>query len=161
MEYQIAKAGPADEVPNHLLLLADENQELIDAYLSASDVYRLTIEGWVVGICLLQVKGEIMNIAVEPAYQGRGLGRALLNHISEVARQQGLARLVIKTGNSSIRQIQLYQQQGFDLVQVNYNYFLEHYPEPIWENGIQCRHQLVFEQTLDFPPNDQVRAGNA
>lgn len=157
MEYQIAKAGPADEVPNHLLLLADENQELIDAYLTGSDGYRLTVAGQIVGIGLLRVKdgtGEIMNIAVEPAYQGRGLGRALLNHMSEVARQQGLARLVIKTGNSGIRQIQLYQQQGFDLVGVNYNYFLEHYPEPIWENGIQCRHQLVFEQTLDAQRND-------
>jgi len=85
-----------------------------------------------------------MNIAVEPACQGRGFGKALLRHAVEVARQQGLQRLIIKTGNFGIRQFALYQQQGFDLVAVNYNYFLDAYPEPIWENGIQCKHQLVF-----------------
>ncbi|GAB4002729.1 hypothetical protein GCM10028807_61910 [Spirosoma daeguense] len=89
-----------------------------------------------------------MNVAVEPDYQGKGLGRALLNHVINVARKQGETRVLIKTGNSGISQIALYQQLGFDLVAVNYDYFLKTYPEPIWENGIQCKHQLVFALRL-------------
>jgi ribosomal protein S18 acetylase RimI-like enzyme len=132
----------------HLLLLADENQQLIDRYLPHSQIYLFTNDDQIQGICLLQItgdSGEIVNIAVEPAYQSQGIGKALLNHVKGIAHQQGLQRLVIKTGNSGIGQIALYQQQGFDLVAVNYNYFLKNYPTPIWENRIQCKHQLVFE----------------
>ena len=149
-DYLISRAQPNEILP-HLLLLGDENQQLIDAYLPRSQAYRLTVRDQIVGICLLQVNeqtGEIMNIAVEPAYQGQGLGKALLRHVIEAARQQELERLIIKTGNSGIGQIALYQQQGFELIGVNYNYFLQVYPNPIWENGIQCKHQLVFALTL-------------
>ena len=148
MDYLITRSQAADEPPGHLLLLGDENQQLIDAYLPLSQVYLLTVEARVEGICVLYIQhqvGEIMNIAVEPAYQGKGLGKALLSHMIEVAKQQHLLRLVIKTGNSGIGQLALYQQQGFDLVHVKYNYFLQAYPKPIWENRIQCKHQLIFE----------------
>lgn len=66
----------------------------------------------------------------------------------EVARQQGVPRLLIKTGNSGIGQLALYQQLDFNLISVNYDYFLRAYPHPIWENNIRCRHQLVFELIL-------------
>lgn len=151
MAYFIAQARPDEPLPMHLLLLGDENQRLINEYLPQCLIYLLKDEEQIQGICLLQVRqttGEIMNIAVEPSSQGQGFGRALLVYVTEVARQLNLQKLVIKTGNSGIGQIALYQQQGFDLAHVNYNYFLEAYPEPIWENRIQCKHQLVFELML-------------
>ncbi len=147
MGYIVRRSQVNSELPYDLLLLADENPQLVDAYLPVCQAYLLVVDEQVCGVYLLRVDGqigEIMNIAVEPACQGRGFGKALLRHAVEVARQQGLQRLIIKTGNFGIRQFALYQQQGFDLVAVNYNYFLDAYPEPIWENGIQCKHQLVF-----------------
>ncbi|UHG90946.1 GNAT family N-acetyltransferase [Spirosoma oryzicola] len=151
MSYLIDQAQPSERVPMHLLLLADENQQLVEAYLPLSQVYLLKDLDQVVGICLLQIQqstGEIMNIAVEPAHQGKGFGKALLAHVTDAARQQGLERLVIKTGNSSIGQMALYQQHGFDLIHVNYDYFTRNYPNPIWENRIRCKHQLIFELSL-------------
>lgn len=151
MDYSISKVQSGDQIPHHLLLLADENQQFIDAYLPLSQVYLLKVHDQIQGICLLQVTGkagEIMNIAVDPAYQGRGLGKALLHHVFRVARAQGLQQLLIKTGNSGIGQIALYQQMGFNLVSVNYNHFLQAYTSPIWENNIQCKHQLVFKLIL-------------
>lgn len=148
MIYSISKAQPNEALPKHLLLLADENPDLIAVYLQYSESFLLKVDNQILGVCLIQQKeqiGEIMNIAIEPAFQGQGLGKALLQHVIRCAREQGLQRLLIKTGNSGIGQIALYQQQGFDLVAVNYNYFLEAYPQPIWENGIRCKHQLVFE----------------
>jgi ribosomal protein S18 acetylase RimI-like enzyme len=73
----------------------------------------------------------------------------LISYVINVAQQAGLDQLVIKTGNSGIAQIALYQQLGFDLIGVNYNYFLEHYSQEIWENKIQCKHQLVFTLGLE------------
>jgi len=151
VEYVIAPKKSSDQIPYHLLLLADENPHLIEAYLPLSQVYLLFIGPQVQGVYLLRVdslEAEIMNIAIEPAYQGKGLGKALLAHAIKEGKAKGLQRLQIKTGNSSIRQISLYQQQGFDLIAVNYNFFLESYPLPIWENNIQCKHQLIFELVL-------------
>ncbi len=151
MQYLITKKKSSDQIPHHLLALADENPQLIEAYLPVSEVYLLFIGQQVRGVYLLRVDnlmGEIMNIAVDPLYQGKGLGKALLAHAREVGKAKGLQRLLIKTGNSGIGQISLYQQQGFDLVDVHYNYFLEAYPLPIWENNIQCKHQLIFELAL-------------
>ena len=42
----------------------------------------------------------------------------------------------------------LYQQEGFDLVAVDRDYFVRNYAEPIWENGIRCRHRLILEKRL-------------
>lgn len=131
-----------------LLLLADENPQLIAAYLPLCEVYLLKLEGQVQGVGLLQFQeqeAEIVNLAVAPSYQGQGWGKTLLLHLIEAARHQGCPRLLIRTGNSSIHPFALYQRVGFNLIDVRYNYFLEAYPQPIWENQIQCRHQLILE----------------
>lgn len=151
MNYLI-REGRADEpMPYDLLLLADENRALIDAYLPGSQVYVLEIDGQVVGVGLLRITdsvGEIMNIAVAPDYQREGLGRALLRALTDAAGRQGIRRRLIATGNSGIGQIALYQQEGFDLIDIDRDYFLRHYPQPIRENGIQCKHRLIFQKTL-------------
>ena len=42
----------------------------------------------------------------------------------------------------------LYQQEGFDLKVLDRDYFVRNYPEPIWENGVQCRHRLILEKEI-------------
>lgn len=151
MTVTIRRTERASEVPYPLLLLADENPRLIETYLPRSQIYVLRVDGSVRGVCLLTTEGdtgEIVNVAIDPDVQGKGLGKQLVQYVIEAARGQSLADLLIKTANSGIHQIKLYQQVGFDLVAVNYGYFLENYPASIWENGIQARHQLVFRLTL-------------
>jgi aminoglycoside 6'-N-acetyltransferase I len=153
MNYHIRKHRPDEPTPYALLLLADENQLLVDAYLPNSQIYVLEMDGKAIGVGVLQITGtagEIMNIAVAPEYQRNGLGRALIQALTDAAVRKGAGQLRIATGNSGINQIAFYQQQGFDLVALNRDHFLRHYPEPIWENGIQCKHQLIFEKILVF-----------
>ncbi len=149
MNYQIREHRADEPIPYALLLLADESRALIDGYLPKSQLYVLEIDRQVVGVGVLQVNGlagEIMNIAVAVEHQRNGLGRGLLRKLIEVAHEQGVVRLKIATGNSGIGQIALYQQEGFELISLDRDYFLRHYPEPIWENGIQCKHQLIFQK---------------
>lgn len=151
MDYLIREHRPDEPMTYDLLLLADENQALIDKYLPDSQVHVLETGGKVIGVGVLQINdtaGEIMNIAIAPNHQRSGLGRALLKALAEAARQQGVQRLRIATGNCGIGQIALYQQEGYDLMAIDRNYMLRNYPNPIWENGIQCKHQLIFEKTL-------------
>jgi aminoglycoside 6'-N-acetyltransferase I len=42
-KYLIRTLLPEEEIPYHLLLLADETKEAIDKYLTAADIYLLEI----------------------------------------------------------------------------------------------------------------------
>ena len=64
------------------------------------------------------------------------------------APAQDVELLRICTGTSAVGPMMLYQQEGFDLVAVDRDYFVRNYAEPIWENGIQCRHRLILEKRL-------------
>jgi ribosomal-protein-alanine N-acetyltransferase len=57
--------------------------------------------------------GHILNIAVDPAYRRKGLGKRLLEYALDYCRQLGAERveLEVRTGNSAA--IALYQKYGF------------------------------------------------
>ena len=59
----------------------------------------------------------IENIAVAPAYQGRGLGKALMAHAEGRARTLGMAQLRLLTAHVMEGNIRLYQSLGFQIDQ--------------------------------------------
>ena len=142
----IRQLASDETVPYDLLLLADPSKTVIDRYLSASTVFVAEMNRQSVGACVLfpleAGAVEIKNVAVQPAYQGRGIGTALLSHAIRVAERQGFKTLCIGTANSSVGQLLLYQKLGFEIDRVKKNFFLKHYDEPLFENGIQCKHLI-------------------
>jgi putative acetyltransferase len=73
-------------------------------------------EGAVLGTIALARKpgyGEVKSMFVAPAARGRGVARALLDHVEGVARQMGLPLLRLETGNLLTAAIALYEAQGF------------------------------------------------
>jgi len=150
-ETTIRKLATNEKMPYDLLLLADPSVTMINSYLPFSDVYVLEQKKQVIAVYVLLKDNdamEIKNIAVSPAHQGKGLGKILLQDAAQRARAGGFRKLCIGTGNSSIAQLYLYQRQGFEITAVRKNYFTTHYSEPIYENGIQCRHMIVLEKWL-------------
>lgn len=144
--------GTGDELPYDLLLLADPSREIIDSYIRDSRVYVALIGDVRVGVYVLtpleDKKAEVKNIAVHESWQGRGLGKQLLTDAAIKARELGFRTLVIGTGNSSVAQLYLYQRSGFEITAIRKDFFIQHYPEPIYENGIQCKHMIMLEKTL-------------
>ena len=140
------------QCPYHLLELADPSRAQIDAYLATGTCHVAIHDDTIVGVLVLDeidaTRLEVKNIAVAPTEQGKGLGKRLLAYASVLAREDGYKTLVIGTGNSSIGQLTLYQKVGFELVRIEKDYFVKHYPEPIIENGIPCRHKLVLEKAV-------------
>lgn len=63
-----------------LLLLADEQENMVDRYLERGTMYVLEDNG-VKAECVVTDEGdgvlELKNIAVEPEFQGRGYGKPL------------------------------------------------------------------------------------
>ena len=55
----------------------------------------------------------VINIAVDPALQGRGVGRRLLAHAEALAGAAGLPALRLFTNARMVRNIAIYQQAGY------------------------------------------------
>ena len=142
----------AADPPYPLLLEADPDRSKIEAYLPGSACFVARLGGSVVGVIVARKQGdeaEIMNVAVKEIFRRRGIARKLLRHVAgEWAPAEKVKLLRICTGSSSSAPLMLYQQEGFDLKAIDRDYFVRAYPEPIWENGIQCRHRLVLEKRL-------------
>lgn len=149
LQMRLLEKGGA--VPYELLLLADPARELIDSYIFDATCYVAYLDHTQVGVyALLEQEdiAEIKNIAVADQYQGKGIGKYLLHHACQTAKEHGWTRIRIGTGNSSIGQLYLYQQQGFEITGVVKDFFTQHYPDPIYENGIACKHMILLEKTL-------------
>lgn len=92
-----------DHLP--LLLLADEQEDMVERYLARGTMFVLDMDGATAGVCVVTDEGdrvlEIKNLAVDPAYQRRGLGRALIEFVADRARGRYDA-LQVGTGDSPL-----------------------------------------------------------
>jgi len=141
-----------EPIPYELLLDADPSMEAIERYLPFSEIHVATLKGKVIGtIVLYRLNAnelEIKNIAVEESLQGNGIGGLMLKYATEIAIAKRAKILVIGTANSSVAQLYLYQRNGFEITGIKQNFFLDNYPEPIFENDIQCKHLIMLSKQL-------------
>jgi ribosomal protein S18 acetylase RimI-like enzyme len=69
------------------------------------------------GFCMLSIGdgiGEVVAVAVDPLWQGRGIGRALMQAIIEDARGMGIRLLVLKTAIRNLPAQGLFRRIGFE-----------------------------------------------
>jgi ribosomal protein S18 acetylase RimI-like enzyme len=136
---------PYLEAPIELLLEADPSREKLNAYLPNSICYVAKRHDALVGAYVVQgiAPGiyELMSIAVSPEQQRKGIGTILLKHAVATVGDLGARRLEVGTGSFGY-QLAWYQREGFRVVAVDRNFFLENYPEPIYEHGIQLKDML-------------------
>lgn len=139
-------------MPLELLLLADPSKIIVEDYVAKGECFIAENEEQTIGVYVLLPTRpqtvEIVNVAVAENYQGKGIGKSLVSHAIRVAKTQGYKTIEIGTGNSSIGQLALYQKCGFRIVSVDHNYFIKHYSEEIYENGIQCIDMIRLSQDL-------------
>jgi len=144
--WEIKKIGSSKDIPLKLLLSADPDRKSIEKYLESGIKYAVFSRTIIIGIAIVHEKqedcAEIMNIAVEPNYQHMGVGRSLLEFVISDAKKIGVGRLEVGTGNSSVFQLLLYQQCGFRISGIDFDYFRRNYILPIYENGIECRDMI-------------------
>ena len=60
--------------------------------------------------------GEVKRMYVAPWARGRGLGRALLAELDGAARELGLSRLLLETGDAQPEAVALYASAGWERV---------------------------------------------
>jgi GNAT superfamily N-acetyltransferase len=72
--------------------------------------------------------GEVKRMWVSPSARGLGLGRALLDHLEELARTLGYTRVVLDTNGSLTEAIALYGSRGYEEIdRYNDNPYAEHW----------------------------------
>lgn len=132
-----------------LLLLADEQEDMIDRYLEKGTMYVLDDNG-VKAECVVTDEGnrilEIKNIAVEPDSQGMGYGRRLIEAIVELYASD-FDTLRVGTGDSPLT-IPFYEKCGFKRHHAIKNFFIDNYDHPIFEGGVQLIDMIYLEQPI-------------
>ena len=132
-----------------LLLLADEQENMIDLYLERGTMYVL-YDNELKSECVVTDEGngilEIKNIATEPAFHRKGYGKALIEFLSEKYKEQ-YSILQVGTGDSPST-INFYEKCGFIRSHIVKNFFIDNYNKPIYENGIQLVDMIYLRKKL-------------
>ncbi|GHU67677.1 N-acetyltransferase [Clostridia bacterium] len=133
-----------------LLLLADEQENMIDLYLDRGTLFTLYDGGELRSVCVVTDEGggnfEIQNLATYAQYQGRGYGRSLINHVCEYYKGMG-STMLVGTGDSPLT-IPFYERSGFTLSHRIVNYIVDHYDKPIFEAGVQLKDKVYLKRSL-------------
>jgi ribosomal-protein-alanine N-acetyltransferase len=66
-----------------------------------------------VGMMLAYDEGQITNVAVHPDERRQGMGRALMDAVTQEARARGFVRIALEVRESNRAAIQLYERDGF------------------------------------------------
>ena len=132
-----------------LLLLADEQEDMIDRYLERGAMYVLEDDG-VKAECVVTDEGdgvlELKNIAVKPGFQGKGYGKALVGFLVRTYKDQYTV-LQVGTGDSPST-IPFYESCGFRRHHLVKNFFTDYYDHPIYECGVQLVDMVYLQREM-------------
>lgn len=132
-----------------LLLLADEQEDMIDRYLDRGRMYVL-FDDDVKSECVVTDEGngvlEIKNIATAPAHQKKGYAKALIDFVCR--EYKGRFRIVqVGTGDSPLT-VPFYEKCGFVRSHIIPDFFTDNYDHPIYECGIKLTDMVYFKKNL-------------
>ena len=148
MNIELISRGKKQYLP--LLLLADEQESMIDRYLERGDLYVGTENGQTLALCVITQEGdglfELKNLAVAPAFQRQGYGRRLIQWVFRRYRSRGHT-LLVGTGDSP-RTVPFYLACGFTFAYRVPNFFPDHYDHPIVEDGVLLTDMVYFQRQL-------------
>jgi GNAT superfamily N-acetyltransferase len=132
-----------------LLLLADEQEDMIDRYLEAGTMYILE-DGGVKSECVVTDEGdgvlEIKNLATAPDAQGKGYARKLIEFVAKTYAGK-FSVLQVGTGDSPLT-VPFYEKCGFVRSHSIPNFFTDNYDHPIFECGVQLVDMVYLRMPL-------------
>ena len=132
-----------------LLLLADEQEDMIDRYLDRGTMYVLDDCG-VKCECVITDEGngvlEIKNLATVPEFQRMGYARTLIDFLVKTYSDR-YSVLQVGTGDSPLT-IPFYEKCGFTYSHRIPSFFTDHYDHPIYECGVQLIDMICLQRPL-------------
>lgn len=132
-----------------LLLLADEQESMIDRYLERGEMFVLDNDGVKV-VCVVADKDngvcELKNIAVVPKSQRQGYGKKMIDYL--ITHYSGMYKQMIVGTGDVPNAIGFYQNCGFTYSHCIKNFFTENYKHPIIEDGVLLKDMIYLKREL-------------
>lgn len=132
-----------------LLLLADEQEDMIDRYLEKGTMYILNDNGIKAECVVLDVGDsvlEIKNIATVPRFHGKGYGKAMIEFLAKKYQGQ-YSMLQVGTGDSPLT-LPFYEKCGFIRSHRVKNFFADNYDHPIYECGVRLEDMVYLQRSI-------------
>lgn len=121
-----------------LLLLADEQEDMIDKYLERGEMFVLEDNGIIKAECVITKEGdgvyELKNIAVSPDCQRKGYGKSLIEFL--FSTYTDCNTIFVGTGDVP-SSLTFYKKCGFIESHRIINFFVDNYDHPMFEDGKQ------------------------
>lgn len=132
-----------------LLLLADEQESMIDRYLEQGDLFALYDED-LKAVCVIvhidNLTCELKNIAVYKQFHRQGYGKMLVSYISKFYKEK-YKTMLVGTGETPST-LSFYQQCGFELSHRIKNFFTDNYDHLMFEEGVQLVDMVYLRKDL-------------
>ena len=99
--------------------IGGQPRPMTDDYADVVRTRRVTVAeraGQIVGLIVLEIDNQqitVDNVAVDPAHQGTGVGRALLEHAEAAARDAGHDAIYLYTHELMTENLALYSGIGY------------------------------------------------
>jgi GNAT superfamily N-acetyltransferase len=113
-------AGLTDRAYAHYIPLLERKPQPMTAdcgrMIAEDIVWLLLYDGEPAGVLVLVTEPAcllIYNVAVDPPFQGRGIGRRLLDWAEAEARRAGCARLRLHTNEHMTSNLAMYRRRGY------------------------------------------------
>lgn len=134
-----------------LLLLADEQEEMIDRYLERGDMFVLQDEHKkAIAVAVVTVEGdnvvELKNLAVLKEEQGKGYGKRMIEYVCKFYSEK-YRMLFVGTGDVDVT-VGFYKHCGFTYSHRVKNFFIENYDYPIYEDGVQLKDMVYLSRNI-------------
>lgn len=132
-----------------LLLLADEQENMIDRYLANGDMFALyddDLKTVCVVVAVDRETCELKNIATYKKYQGKGYAKAMIKFVSDFYKHNYKTMLVGTGDVPSI--LSFYESCGFKKSHFIKNFFTDNYDHPMFEEGVQLMDMIYLEKKL-------------
>ncbi|MFC6176286.1 GNAT family N-acetyltransferase [Companilactobacillus huachuanensis] len=140
--------------PKHyqLFLSADPSRSIVDSYLNRAYKFELVHNDTLLGVLLMidthPQTVEIVNIAVDETVQNQGLGEKIIRFALDWAEKGHYQTIEIGTGSTSFAQLYLYQKCGFRVVNIDRNFFVDNYADPIIENKLVLKDMIRLKKAI-------------
>ncbi|MGE5299404.1 MAG: ribosomal protein S18-alanine N-acetyltransferase [Acidobacteriota bacterium] len=72
-------------------------------------------------------EGHILDLAVHPDFRRQGIASALVTHVIEHLREEGVRFIFLEVRESNVPAIKMYEQFGFEEIGIRKNYYV--YPD--------------------------------
>ena len=134
-----------------LLLMADEDEQILNRYIGEGDLYEMRVNDDIIGVALFipvdEETIELRNIALRPSYRGQGVAKEMIMQAETIFAAQQYTRIIVGTANCNLNNVALYQKLGFRMYDIKRDFFAQH-KKPQYEQGMQAIDFWMFEKIL-------------